>query len=137
MAKLSADDLQHFLESAFTQVSATVEEAGGGAVVIRQKVDERHLRPGGTVSGPTLMALADTATYMAVLSEIGIVPLAVTTNLNITFMRKPAPDQDVLAKGTLLKLGKRLAVVEVGLFSEGSEDMLAHATVTYSIPPDR
>lgn len=135
MAKLTADELQGFLETAFTQVSVKVERAGDRAVTVRQKIDERHLRPGGTVSGPTLMALADTSTYLVVLAEIGIVPLAVTTNLNITFMRKPSPERDVVATAKLLKLGKRLAVAEVGIFSDGSEEMLAHATVTYSIPP--
>lgn len=135
MARLSAEELQRFLETSFTQASARVDRVDGGSVTVRQKIDDRHLRPGGTVSGPTLMAMADMASYIAVLAEIGIVPLAVTTNLNITFMRKPSPDRDVIATGTLLKLGQRLAVAAVELYSDGVEGMLAQATVTYSIPP--
>lgn len=137
MAKLSAAELQRFLESSFSQVTSTVEQAGDGRATIRQKITEWNLRPGGTVSGPTLMAMADSATYLALLSEIGLVPLVVTTNLNITFLRKPAADRDLLAKATLLKVGRRLAVAEVRLYSDGSDEMLAHATVTYSIPPER
>jgi uncharacterized protein (TIGR00369 family) len=92
------------------------------------------LRPGGTVSGPTLMALADFAMYVVLLSAIGPVGLAVTTNLNINFLRKGQPGRDVLAAARLLKLGKRLAVGEVNLLSGGSPDPIAHVTATYSIP---
>ena len=92
------------------------------------------LRPGGTVSGPTLMALADCAMYVVLLSAIGPVGLAVTTNLNINFLRKGQPRQDVLAAAKLLKLGKRLAVGEVNLLSGTSADPIAHVTATYSIP---
>ncbi len=135
MPRLTAGELQAFLEKSFTQTSATVDSVGDHTATVRLKVDERHLRPGNTISGPTLMALADTATYVVILAEIGIVPLAVTTNLNISFMRKPAADRDLIATATLLKLGQRLAVAEVKLYSEGSDDVLAHATLTYSIPP--
>ncbi len=92
------------------------------------------LRPGGTISGPMLMGLADLAMYAVVLSAVGRVELAVTTNLNINFLRKPAA-VDVIAEARMLKLGKRLAVGEVELFSEGDPDMVAHVTATYSIPP--
>jgi acyl-coenzyme A thioesterase PaaI-like protein len=92
------------------------------------------LRPGGTVSGPTLMAMADFAMYVVLLSAIGPVGLAVTTNLNINFLRKGLPGQDVLAAARLLKLGRRLAVGEVNLLSGTSPDPIAHATSTYSIP---
>ena len=103
-------------------------------IVMRAAYSEDFLRPGGTVSGPVMMTLADAAVYALVLSRIGPVELAVTTNLNINFLRKPLPG-DVLARASLLKLGKRLAVCEVALYSDGDEDMIAHATATYSIPP--
>jgi len=102
---------------------------------VRQPVDETHLRPGGTVSGPTMMATADTAAYVVVLSHIGIVPLAVTSNLNINFLRKPASGKALLARGTLLHLGRRSVLTEVNIFSEGDlEKPVAHAVVTYAIP---
>src|ERR1700720_3790183 len=101
---------------------------------IRQRFRESMLRPGGTISGPTLMALADFAMYVVLLSAIGPVGLAVTTNLSINFLRKGQPGQDVLAAARLLKLGRRLAVGEVNLLSGTSPDPIAHVTSTYSIP---
>jgi uncharacterized protein (TIGR00369 family) len=92
------------------------------------------LRPGGTISGPILMGLADLVIYAAVLSRIGKVELAVTTSLTINFLRKPPP-ASIRAEGRLLKLGRRLAVGEVELYSEGDPDMVAHVVATYSIPP--
>ena len=105
-------------------------------VFMRAVYSERFLRPGGTVAGPIMMGLADAAVYALVLSRIGPVELAVTTQLSINFLRKPAPG-DVLARASMLKLGKRLAVGEVILYSEamGVEHAVAHATATYSIPP--
>ncbi len=94
------------------------------------------IRPGGTIAGPALMALADACMYGVVLSQIGRVALAVTTNFNINFLRKPA-NTGILAVGSSIKLGKRLAVMEVSLFSEGDNELVAHATGTYSIPPNR
>ena len=102
--------------------------------LLRHRYSDQMLRPGGTISGPTLMALADFAMYVVLLSAIGPVGLAVTTNLNINFLRKGAPGQDVLAAARLLKLGKRLAVGEVNLLSGSSPDPIAHVTSTYSIP---
>ena len=93
-----------------------------------------HLRPGGTISGPTLFALADVSLYVAILAQLGRVKLAVTTNLTINFLKKPAP-RDLLAEVRLIKLGKRLAVGEVDIRSEGEEELVAHVTSTYSIPP--
>lgn len=112
----------------------SIEKVGGKAARARFRIGREHLRPGDTVSGPTLMALADVAMYAALLGEIGLVPLAVTTNLNINFLRRPA-QRDVIAKATLLKVGKRLAVGEVMLFSDGDKEPVAHVTCTYSIPP--
>ncbi len=105
-------------------------------VVLRAVYSERFLRPGGTIAGPIMMGLADAAVYAVVLSRIGAVELAVTTQLSINFLRKPEPC-DILAKASLLKLGKRLAVGEVVLYSELSNELqpVAHATATYSIPP--
>lgn len=96
----------------------------------------RSLRPGGTLSGPTMMALADFGIYVAILATVGWVPAAVTTNLNINFLKMPAP-RDVIAEAWLIKLGKRLAVGAVGIRSEGEDELVAHATCTYSIPSQR
>jgi uncharacterized protein (TIGR00369 family) len=112
----------------------TIEALGKRAARARFRVAKKHLRPGDTVSGPTLMALADAALYAAVLGEIGLVPLAVTTNLSINFLRKPA-QKDVVCDVKLLKVGSRLAVGEVYLYSDGEPELVAHVTATYSIPP--
>jgi len=116
------------------QMGVQVDEIGAGQVTVRLPFRDDFLRPGGTISGPVLMALADLAMYAVVLSLIGRVELAVTTNLNINFLRRPLPG-DVLARGSILKLGQRLAVGEVSLFSEGVDEPVAHVTTTYSIPP--
>ena len=98
------------------------------------KISSKDLRPGGTVSGPTMFTLADCASYLVILAHIGKVALAVTTNLNINFLNKPA-ETDLIARAKLLKLGKRLAVCDIELRSRGEEKLVAHATATYSIPP--
>ena len=126
-----------FLSSDFAQVADDfavdhVDEAG---LTLRLRVAERHLRPGGTVSGPSLFGLADVAMYLAILSRIGSVALAVTTNCSIDFMRKPAAGRDVLAHARILKLGRSLCVGDVLLFSDGGADPVARASLTYSIPP--
>ena len=129
--------LAAFLESDFGQVAGefTVERAEEAGVTLRLRVAERHLRPGGTLSGPAMFGLADVAMYLAILSRIGPVALAVTTNCSIDFMRKPVAGRDVLAEARLLKLGRVLAVGDVLLFSEGSAEPVARAGMTYSIPP--
>ncbi len=111
-------------------------DLGPGTARLRLAGGSDHVRPGGTVAGPALFALADVALYAAVLSRIGPVELAVTTSMTINFLRKPAP-RPVIAEARLLKLGRRLAYGEVLLLSEGEADPVAHATGTYSIPPDR
>ncbi|MGB6285766.1 MAG: PaaI family thioesterase [Xanthobacteraceae bacterium] len=111
-----------------------IEELWRGGCRLRQRYDKRVLRPGGTLSGATMMALGDFAMYLAVLSAIGWVPLAVTTNLTINFLRKP-PARDLIAQARLLKLGRKLAVGEVAIHADGVEGMVAHVTSTYSIPP--
>src|SRR5712671_4805584 len=138
IAKMSVAELEKFLHVEFPQVfggdDIAIESADGTSCLLRQRYSEKMLRPGGTVSGPTLMALADFAMYVVLLSAIGPVGLAVTTNLTINFLRKGRPGQDVLAEARLLKLGKRLAVGEINLLSGTSPDPIAHATSTYSIP---
>jgi uncharacterized protein (TIGR00369 family) len=128
-------EISEFLLAAFPQSKCTVENVGPMTATVRHAVGVAELRPGGTVSGPVLMATADVALYVAILAQIGIVPLTVTTSLNINFLRKPAADRDIIGRCTLIKLGKTLAVGEVALYSEGSPDMVAHATGTYAIPP--
>ena len=139
MPKMTAEELERFLYSHFPHVvdpDFHVEKIEDKFARVRLQYREKHLRPGGTISGPALMALADTATYIALLGMIGPVALAVTTNLNINFLRKPA-QADVIAECKLLKLGKRLAIGEVTMYSDGDTQPVAHATVTYSIPPER
>ena len=128
--------LKAFLLAEFPQNRCTLEEVDeeDGSVVVAHPVGERELRPGGTVSGPVMMTLADVALYLAILARIGIVPLAVTTNLSINFLRKPRADRRVVARCRLMKLGRTLAVGEVWIFSEGEEEPVAHATGTYAIP---
>ena len=136
---LSAQQVGELLTREFSQAfheksDNVIEDAWHGGCRIRRKFNEKSLRPGGTVSGPTMMALTDFAMYVAVLASIGPVPLAVTTNLNINFLRKPT-QRDLIAEARLIKLGKRLAVGEVRIFGDGEDEMVAHATSTYSIPP--
>src|SRR3984957_7446595 len=138
IAKMTVNELETFLRKEFPQAFSagdiTIEVADGVSCRLRQRYGDQMLRPGGTISGPTLMALADFAMYVVLLSAIGPVGLAVTTNLSINFLRKGAPGQDVLAAARILKLGKRLAVGEVTLLSGISPDPIAHVTATYSIP---
>lgn len=128
------DQIAAFLAQAFPQSKCIIEEVGKLSATIRHPVGVHELRPGGTVSGPVMMACADVALYVAILGEIGIVPLAVTTSLNINFLRKPSPDRDIIARCTLIKLGKLLAVGEVSIYSQGKPDPVAHAVGTYAIP---
>ena len=138
IAKMTVAELETYLHDVFPQVfhgdDISIERADGASCLLRQRYSEQMLRPGGTVSGPTLMALADFAMYVVLLSAIGPVALAVTTNLSINFLRRGVPGHDVIAEARLLKLGKRLAVGEVMLLSASSPDPVAHVTATYSIP---
>jgi uncharacterized protein (TIGR00369 family) len=136
---MTVNDLERFLTAEFPQAfhpasGLSIEAVWEGGGRVRQAYSETSVRPGGTISGPTMMALADFAMYVAILAAIGPVPLAVTTNLNINFLRKPARC-DLLAEARLLKLGKRLAVGEVIIRSDGEDAPVAHVTSTYSIPP--
>ncbi|MFG1344401.1 PaaI family thioesterase [Xanthobacter autotrophicus DSM 431] len=140
-AVMSVAELETFLAREFPQAFGPgkphhVVGVGHNTASVRLDADDSHLRPGGTISGPAMMALADVAVYVALLGQIGPVGLAVTTNLSINFLRKPAPGP-LLAEARLIKLGKRLAVGDVGLTGQGSEELVAHCVATYSIPDRR
>jgi uncharacterized protein (TIGR00369 family) len=123
-----------FPEASHAVGDCEIEELWRGGCRLRQRYDKRALRPGGTLAGATMMALGDFATYIAVLSAIGWVPLAVTTNLTINFLKKP-PARDLVAEARLLRLGRQLAVGEVSIRADGDDELVAHVTSTYSIPP--
>jgi uncharacterized protein (TIGR00369 family) len=138
---MNVQQLEQFLLREFSQFfhpssGLTIEQAGPSAARVRQAFDAQFIRPGGTISGPTMMALADFTMYVAVLATIGPVPLAVTTNLNINFLRKPG-QAALIADCRLLKVGKRLAFGEIAIRSDGADEPVAHATATYSIPAER
>ncbi len=131
--------LMAFLASDFAEVADNfiVERADEAGLDLRLQVASRHLRPGGTVSGPTIFALADMAVYLAILSQIGPKALTVTTNASIDFLRKPAAGTDLIGTARILKLGRVLAVGDVLIYSQGMAEPVARATLTYSIPPVR
>ncbi len=133
---LTPDEINAFLREAFPggAGAAHVEAADGKRAVCRIRYSESQLRPGGTLSGPTMMALTDTTVYALIFSAIGLEPLAVTTNLSINFLRKPKP-ADLIAEARTLKRGKALFVADVIIRSDGESEPCAHAVVTYSIPP--
>ena len=137
MSRITLDEFKVIMRESLpfaVMMGAEVVSLEEGRATFRLPYHADWLRPGGTISGPVLMGLADLAMFAVVLSAVGRIELAVTTNLNINFLRKPAA-VDVIAEARMLKLGKRLAVGEVELFSEGDPDMVAHVTATYSIPP--
>ncbi|MFN5998151.1 MAG: PaaI family thioesterase [Paracoccaceae bacterium] len=136
---MDADALSEFLLRDFGQVARdyVVERVTADGMTLRLKVSDRHLRPGATVSGPTIFALADVAMYLAILSRIGPVALTVTTSCAIDFLRKPAAGVDLRGEARLLKLGRSLAVGDVLVFSDGQVEPVARASLTYSIPPKR
>jgi uncharacterized protein (TIGR00369 family) len=135
---LTRDEVSAYLEAEFPQIpfgrSFKIEAVEPMMARVRMIYHPSQLRPGGTISGPSIFTIADVALYVAILGQIGRVKLAVTTNVNINFLSKPAP-RDLLGEARLIKLGKRLAVGEVRIWSEGIEALVAHATGTYSIPP--
>jgi len=134
---LDAAQLQEILSTSFPGSDVPhVDEVTDQTVVVRLPVEQRHGRPGGTLSGPTMMMLADTAAWVAIMAQIGPVVLAVTTSLHIDFLRKPAVT-DLVARATLLKLGRTLAVVDVALFSSGRDQLVAKAQVTYAVPSQK
>ena len=134
---MTAEDLNEFMREVFQQVADdfNVDHVGEGEVTMRLLTQDKHLRPGGTVSGPSMFGLADVAAYVVTLSQIGPKALAVTTNCSIDFMRKPVANVPLIAKARLLKLGKQLSVTDVLLYSEGMDAPVARASLTYAIPP--
>lgn len=136
---MTPDELNAFFQQAFNderEQRHVIEHVELGLVRLRTPYEESSLRPGGTISGPVIMSLADAAMYALVLAHIGPVGLAVTTSLNMNFLRKPGPGE-LVADARMLKLGKRLAVGEVTIYSADTPEPVAHATITYSIPPKR
>jgi uncharacterized protein (TIGR00369 family) len=138
---MDADEIGKLLHEVFPQAfypgcGLIIERVDYANIRVRRHFQDGYLRPGGTISGPTMMELADFAMYVAVFSAVGPQPLAVTTNLNINFLRKPAK-ADLIAEARLMKVGKRLAVGEVTIHSEGVAEPVAHVTSTYSIPESR
>lgn len=135
---LTAAEVEAFIDEVFPQQRGVyrLSKIGPMRALVHQNIREEHLRPGGTVSGPTMFAIADVAFYMAVIGMIGREALTVTTNLNINFLRKP-PETDLRAEARILKLGRLLATGEITIWSEGVEDPVAHATCTYAIPPGK
>jgi acyl-coenzyme A thioesterase PaaI-like protein len=129
------DEIVEFIAREFPKGRCRVEAVGDGAATISHEIGPDDLRPGGTVFGPILMTVADVGLYVAILGEIGIVPLAVTTNLTVNFMRRPSAGKRIIGRCKLLKVGKRQAVGEVLLYSEGDAEPVAHAVGTYSVPP--
>lgn len=137
--RITKDEMMPYLDQVFPQVRGMfgIDRLDEDLLVMRLFEDEKHLRPGGTVSGPAMFALADVAAYVATMARIGKEALAVTTNCSIDFMRKPESGKDVLAECRVLKLGRALSVCDVLLYSEGMAEPVARANLTYSIPPKR
>ncbi len=135
--KVSVEEANAFLAKAFNnaQNRSEVILMEDGRAIMRLKAGPEHLRPGGYISGPTQMTMADSVTYMAIFTRLGITPMTVTSNLNMNFLR-PCIGEAVTAEAKLLKLGRTLAVAEVEIRAEGSEKVASHAIVTYSIPAD-
>jgi len=135
--KFTIPELQAYLAQVFPQVKDdfVIETLNVDETIVRMKIGEAHLRPGGTVSGPSMFALADCAMYMAVLAQLGPKALAVTTNCSIDFMRKPQAGTDIIAHCRILKLGRALVVGDALIYSDGQTKPVARASLTYSIPP--
>ncbi|MDN3522970.1 PaaI family thioesterase [Halomonas ramblicola] len=134
MSVMTAAAIEDFLDEVFPQRTGTIEGIDRMRATMSLAIEDEHLRPGASVSGPTLMGLADVCLYVAILGEIGPEPMAVTSDLHCRFLRRPRGDRDVIANARILKLGRRLAVGEVQLFSAGDEDPVALVTATYVLP---
>jgi uncharacterized protein (TIGR00369 family) len=131
----SKEEIVAFMALEFPQTKCMVETVSDKGSTLSHDIGIDELRPGGTVSGPVLMSIADVALYVAILGTIGIVPLTVTTSLTINFLRKASAEARIIADCTLIKVGRTLIVGEVSLYSEGSSDLVAHVVGTYSVPP--
>ena len=139
MIKVNADEMNVFLDEVFPQIVGDffVERIDVDGVTLKLNIQEKHLRPGGTVSGPTMFALADVAAYVATMSFIGKEALCVTTNCSLDFMRKPEAGKNLVAEAEVLKLGKTLSITDIRIYSEGMAEPVARSTMTYAIPPKR
>jgi len=126
--------ISDFMAESFPQSKVSIEAVDADSATVRHKIGVEELRPGGTVAGPVLMAVADAALYVAIFGRLGIVPLAVTTSLTVNFLRKPSSGQDIVGVCKLMKSGRSLAVGEVWLYSAGSDEPVAHAVGTYALP---
>lgn len=135
MSGATKDQIRAFLNTAFPQHCLKIDRVGEREAVVRKSVEATNLRPGNTVAGPFMMGLADEAMYVAILAEIGIVPLAVTTSLTINFLSRPRADVDMVATCRLIKVGQKLVVGEVTLNCDGEVEPVAHVVATYAIPP--
>ncbi|MGO2133036.1 MAG: PaaI family thioesterase [Halomonas sp.] len=134
MTMMTASAIEDFLDEVFPQRSGTIEAVSEMRATMSLAVEDEHLRPGASVSGPTLMGLADVCLYVAILAQIGPEPMAVTSDLHCRFLRRPRSDRDLIANARILKLGRRLAVGEVLLFSSGEDEPVAVVTATYVLP---
>jgi acyl-coenzyme A thioesterase PaaI-like protein len=134
---VTREEMARFLAEEFPQTKCRVEAVGPGIATIRHAIGSDELRPGGTVSGPVLMAVADVAMYVAIMGRIGLVTMTVTASFTINFLRKPSAERDIVGECRLLKCGRSLAVGEVTLYSDGEPEPVAHAVGTYAIPPSR
>ncbi|MDX1466667.1 PaaI family thioesterase [Halomonas sp. 1390] len=134
MTVMTAAAIEDFLDEVFPQRTGTIEGVGEMRATMSLAIEDEHLRPGASVSGPTLMGLADVCLYVAILAQIGPEPMAVTSDLHCRFLRRPRGDRDIIANARLLKLGRRLAVGEVQLFSADDERPVALVTATYALP---
>ena len=126
--------ISDFMVESFPQSKVSIEAVDADSATVRHRIGIEELRPGGTVAGPVLMAVADAALYVAIFGRLGIVPLAVTTSLTVNFLRKPSSGQDIVGVCKLMKSGRSLAVGEVWLYSAGSDEPVAHAVGTYALP---
>lgn len=137
MSGATIEQIRLFLSTEFPQHSLQIDRVGHREALVRKPVEASNLRPGNTVAGPFMMGLADEAMYVAILAEIGIVPLAVTTSLTINFLSRPRADVDMIALCRLIKVGQKLVVGEVTLNCDGDTEPVAHVVATYAIPPER
>lgn len=135
MSKISVEEFNNIIKTELPwaeEAGMTLESIEAGKAVLKLPFKQNSLRPGGTIAGPHMMSLSDACMYAVVLSLLGDVKLAVTTSFNINFLRKPG-ETDLYAHGSIIKLGKRLAISEVSVYSD--DNIVSHATGTYSIPP--
>ena len=133
-SEVTKESLSRFFDTEFPGHSLQIESIGNGKARVRKTPTRSDLRPGNTVSGPFMMSLVDSALYIAILGELGLITLAVTTSLNFNFLRKPVANADVIAECELIKVGRKLVVGEVSLYSDGAPQPIAHAVGTYSLP---